>query len=128
MFEFSSGIAQHPSGHGAWQVQLAHTGEFSVRHAIPSHTILYGPFKLTDKENAYIWGLVEDAEIEGLRSSTRAGVPDEAQYTFTLHLEEGQHTSTLWVSDALKNLSLAILVMQLGTLIETYTDQTPIIR
>lgn len=127
-FEFSSGGAHHPQGFGEWRVRLDAAGVFSITHKARDEIKDYGAFTLTERESSELWELVQAADIEGLESSQRPGVPDEVKYTFALGDETRAHLVEVWINDALQNDEIVALVDRIATLIEAYTGQTPVLR
>lgn len=128
VFEFSSGGAHHPQGFGEWRVSLDATGAFSITHNIRDEVKDYGTFTLTERENTELWELVQAANIEGLESSQRPGVPDEVKYTFALRDGTQAHSVEIWINDARENDKIIALVDHIATLIEAYTGQKPILK
>jgi len=128
VFEFSSGGAYHIAGSGEWQVRLDSAGAFSIAHNVRGVVKDYGVFSLAEKESVELWGLVRTANIGEMESSKRPGLPDEVQYTFALGDGTPTRSVKIWVTDARQNDRLVALVERIGTLIEKYTRQKPILN
>ena len=128
VLEFGSGGAHHPSGHGAWLVTVNTAGHFAVKHAVGDKTYDCGTFTLSQAENAELWELVARADVAGMSSSTRPGVPDEVMYSFRVTDGEGSHSAEVWKDDALKEKKVAALVDLLAALIAKYAGAKPILR
>ena len=124
-FIFSSGGAYHPEGLGEWRVQVDGFGNFEVVHQVEDEVESFGPFQLEAEENQQLWELIQAADIPNRESSTRPGVPDEVQYTFTLKSATCVYQVTLWIGDAQEDEVLMALVDELAMLIEKYTGQVP---
>lgn len=128
LFEFSSGGARHPSGHGEWVIKLEFDGKMSVSHKVGSRKKNYDPFKLTEEENEKIWKTVDSINVKKLKSSTRPGVPDEVQYTFTLSDGDWKYKKSIWINDARENKEIMTLVDSFTGLIEKYLDRKPVMK
>ena len=128
VFEFSSGGAYHIQEFGEWQVNLDSAGAFSITHIVRDEVKEYGTYTLTEGENSETWQLIGAANIEGLASSQRPGVPDEVQYTFVLADDAQIHSVEIWIGDARENDSIVALVDGLAALIETYAKQKPVLN
>jgi hypothetical protein len=128
VFEFSSGGAYHFAGFGEWQVRLDGEGVFSVEHNVRGEINDYGSFELTKGERAELWGLIDVADVGGLESSQRAGVPDEVQYTFALRERGRVHEMRIWANDARENEGLMTLIDEIGGIIEKYTGESVVLR
>ena len=127
-FEFSSGGAYHIQELGEWQVKLDSAGAFSITHIVRDEVKEFGTFTLTEGENSEMWQLIRAANIEGLASSQRPGVPDEVQYTFVLADDAQIHSVEIWIGDARENDRIVALVDGLAALIETYAKQKPVLN
>ena len=126
-FEFSSGGAYHLSGYGEWIVRLDADGNFAVKHKVGDDVIDYGMFTLTETEKATLWGQVHVAGIGAMVSSTRAGVPDEVQYTFTLARGAHTHEVKVWGNDVREDEALTALLGLVARMIERYSGETPVL-
>lgn len=127
MFEFSSGGAYHPQGYGEWHIKVDAAGKLAVAHNVQGDITRYGPFSLTEKENADLWQLVQAADLQGMSPPQRSGLPDEAQYTFTLKNDTGDNELKMWVGDAQQDDKIMTLVDGLAMLIKKYTGQAPVL-
>ena len=127
VFEFSSGGAYHFAGFGEWQVRLDGEGVFSVEHNVRGEKD-HGSFELTEAESAELWGLIDVADVGGLESSQRDGVPDEVQYTFALRDGERVHKVGIWANDARENKELMTLIDEIGGIIAKYTGESVVLR
>lgn len=124
-FSFSSGGAYHPTGHGEWRVRLDPSGSVELEHRVMDDVETYGPFDLGPEEAKALWGLIQMAEIPCLSSSTRAGLPDEPLFVFSLEGPDSAYRVELWRGDVEESEALMALVDALATLIETYTGEEP---
>lgn len=127
-FEFSSGGAHQIQGYGEWTVRLDEAGAFSISHDVRGSVKDYGTHSLAQQENTDLWTAVRAADIGSLQSSSRLGVPDEVQYTFSITDGGQTHTASIWVRDALQNDKIAVLVDNIAGLIEKYTGEKPVVR
>lgn len=127
-FEFSSGGAYHISGLGEWKVRLDRQGAFSVQHDISGAVTDLGTHSLTPRENTETWDLIRAAQLDTMESSQRMGVPDEAQYVFTLGDGAKARSIKLWANDASRNAKIMALLDRLAALIETYTKEKPVLK
>lgn len=126
-FKFSSGGAYHPQGFGEWHVTLDAEGALSLFHTIQDQDTDYGTRHLAEAAAAEVWRLLR-AALDGLESSTRMGIPGEAQYTLDLRDEPSSRTIRLWLGDARQNAPVMALVERFGQLIQAHTEKTPILR
>ena len=122
-FSFASGGAHHPAGHGEWRVRLEPSGRSVVEHQVMDDVVTYGPFELGPEEAEALWGLIQMSGIPCLSSSTRAGVPDEPLFVFSLEGPDRNWRVELWRGDVEENEALMALVDALAALIETYTGK-----
>jgi len=127
-FYFSSGGAYHFEGYGEWIITLDSNGSFTVKHNVNDEITDYGSFTLSDEENTALWNLVDAANIHGMKSSERPGLPDEAQYTFALTENGSRHEVQVWIGEAREIETFVQLVTQIGALIEAYTGQSPVLN
>ena len=125
-FEFIGGGAHHPEGFGEWRVGLDAAGTFRAAHNLYGDVTDYGPFTLTESENAQMWALIEAAGIDSLESWQRFGEPDEITFTFTLQDGTETHLVQIWAGD-IENDDVAALVAGIVALIHAYTGQEAII-
>ncbi len=129
VFQFSSGGAYHFEGYGEWQIKVDTEGRLSINHNVQGEVKDYGMFPLTDPENSELWQLIWTMGLEVMSPPQRAGMPDEAQYSFSLEDENGRVRSVeIWINDARQNDKIVTLVDQIGLLIEQYTGQTPVLK
>ncbi|HNB51140.1 MAG TPA: hypothetical protein PK530_04325 [Anaerolineales bacterium] len=119
-FSLTVGLEYHPSGLGAWELALTHTGELSAiwkRGQITS----FGPFQLGREENARVWGLIESIHIPASSPPQRLGLPDEVRYIFIFQLDETSYTLELWHGDLPHLPEAQALVVEINGLNEKYT-------
>ncbi len=129
MFEFSSGGAYHFEGYGEWQIKVDTGGNLSISHNVQGDIKDYGTFPLTESENSALWQRIRATGIETMTPPSRAGMPDEAQYSFSLEDEnERVRRVEIWINDAQQNDKVVALVGQISSLIEQYTGETPILN
>ncbi len=129
VFEFSSGGVYHFEGYGEWQIKVDAGGNLSVSHNVQGEIKEYGTFLLTEPENSELWQLIRAMGLETMSPPQRAGMPDEAQYSFSLEDENGRVQSVeIWINDARQNDRVVALVDRIGLLIEQYTGQTPVLK
>ncbi len=129
VFEFSSGGAYHLEGYREWQIKLDTGGNLSISHNVRGEIKNYGTFPLTEPENSELWQLIQAMRLEKMSPPQRAGMPDEAQYSFSLEDENGHVRSVeIWINDARQNDKIVILVDQIALLIEQYTGQMPVLK
>ncbi len=127
-FSYSSGGAYHISGFGEWSITLDQAGNFAVTHIVNDMITDYGTFALSTEENAALWDLIDAADINKLKSSGRLGMPDEVQYTLALTENGRRHEVQIWIDEAQKIEAITQLVAKIGSLIETYTGQQPVLN
>ena len=127
-FYFSSGGSYHFEGVGEWIIVLDDDGSFSVRHNVQGEITEYGPFALSVDENDEMWRLIEAADVDGLQSSERPGMPDEVQYTLALSTNGSRHEAQIWIGEVQEMEQVLRLVDQIGVLIEAYTGQQPVMK
>ncbi len=102
-------------------MSISHNGRGEVKG--------YGAFPLTEPENSTLWQLIRAMGLETISPPQRAGMPDEAQYSFSLADENGRVRSVeIWINDARQNDRVVALVDRIGLLIEQYTGQTPVLK
>jgi hypothetical protein len=128
VFEFASGGVNHPSGFGEWRIKLDAAGKLSIAHDVQGAVKDYGPYTLSEKENAELWALIRAADVAGLKPATRLPVPGEVAYTFTLNESGRPRTAQVWINDAGENAPLMALVERIGALIEQYTQTKPVLQ
>ncbi len=126
--EFNSGGAFHPSGHGQWTARLCRDGTLSVRHTVRDNVVSDSVFTLTGDEVNRLFGLFCSVNVKGLGSSTRPGLPDEAEYIFVLKDGSGIFKKSVWIGDAQDNAAIMELVGYTETLIQKYTGEKPVLR
>jgi len=128
VFEFDSGGIYHLQGYGGWKIKLDIKREFSITHNVRGRVKKYGTFLLTEKENSDLWELICAVNIEDMKPSQRARMPDEVEYTFTLKNEAQIHSLQILINDARKNNKITILIGYIAILIEKYTGERPFLR
>ncbi len=129
MFQFSSGGAYHFEGYGEWQIKLDTGGNLSISHNVQGEIKDYGTFPLTEPDNSELWQLIQAIGLDTMSPPQRAGMPDEAQYSFSLEDENGPVRSVeIWINDAHQNDKIVAMVDQIGLLIEQYTGEEPVMR
>lgn len=127
VFEFSSGGAYHFEGQGSWDIKLDSKGNFNVEHNVRGKVEKFKAYKLTEKETVDFWELVNKADINTLKSSTRQGVPDEVKFKFISKIPgKKDKTVEIWVNDVRKNEKLNSLVNHIGKIIEKYAGKRPV--
>jgi hypothetical protein len=123
-FTFSIGNEYHPSGWGAWKMELDNQGRMrAIWHHLGSET-RFGPFQLEHEEYLPVWNLIHRMDLTRISSSERMGIPDEVMYTFTLLGDNTQHQVWMWQGDILNFPAVRAIVAEMNLLIQKYTGQS----
>ncbi|GEM_PF-1431705 len=127
LFEFKSGGASHPSGHGEWIVTLAAPDRFSMTKKIGDKETDRGTVTLTEDEKVKLWGLIDAVDVVNLRPPHRDASPDEVILTFSVNDDVGTHIREVLINDARERETVVKLIEYLGTLIEKYAGEKPVL-
>lgn len=127
LFEFKSGGAYHPSGYGEWMVTLNAPDKFSMIKKIGDKKTDRGTVTLTDDEKTKLWGLIDTVDIVNLKPPHRNASPDEVILTFRVNDNVGTHIREVLIGDAREREAVVSLIEYIGTLIEKYTGEKPVL-
>lgn len=111
----------HLSRYGMWKTVFDKEGTFQASYNKADDITNYPSIQLTTVENEEIWRLLGNANIHGIESSTRNGIPDEVMVTFIYGNSESMDTLKIWQTDARKNDGLLTLLTEIEGLIKKYT-------
>ena len=128
VFEFSSGGAYHIQGHGEWIIKLTGAGNFSVKHNVKGKIKNFGDFKLSENEKSGTWKVVRGLNVDKMKTSTRPGVPDEVQYTFSLKTKSGSYSAKIWVNDLRDKAEVKQFLNQVKILIKKYVGKDAVLN
>lgn len=123
VFEFSSGGAYHISGIGEWILKVDSAGKLSIKHNVKGKVQDFGTFNLSSDENKKLWNLIDSLKVENMQTSTRPGVPDEVQYTFSLKSKSASHSARIWINDLREKNEIQQFIGYVKTLIKKFTDK-----
>ena len=127
LFEFRSGGANHPSGHGEWIVTLVAPDKFSMKKKFGEKETDRGSVTLTEDEKVRLWGLIDAVDVVNLRPPHRDASPDEVILTFSVDDDVGTHIREVLINDSREREAVVSLVNYLGTLIEKYAGEKPVL-
>jgi hypothetical protein len=125
VFTFSTGGRNHFEGHGEWLVTLTDTDALLVEHLVRDKE-RYGPYTVSEIDRRKLEAFIERAKASGLKSSTRAAVPDSVKWTISFKPGDESETYQIWSQDAEKNDELLQLAAQLGKFVEVHTQKKPV--
>lgn len=128
IFEFSSGGAYHISGAGEWMLKVSSVGELDLKHNVKGKVQDSGTFNLTGEENKKLWFFIDSLKVENMQTSTRPGVPDEIQYTFSLKTKTGSHSARIWINDIRENNEVKQFTVHIKELIKKLTGKNAVIN
>ena len=123
VFEFSSGGAYHISGIGEWILKVDSVGKLYIKHNVKGKVQDFGTFTLTGDENKKMWLLIDSLKMENMKSSTRPGVPDEVQYTFSLKSKSTSYSARIWINDLREKNEVQQFIGYVKTLIKKFTGK-----
>ncbi len=128
VFEFSSGGAYHISGIGEWMLKADSTGKISIKHNVKGKVQDFGTFTLSGDENKKLWQLIDLLKVENMQTSTRPGIPDEVQYTFSLKSKSTNNSARIWINDLREKNEVQQFVAYVKTLIKKFTGKDAVIN
>lgn len=128
VFEFSSGGAYHLSGIGEWILNVNSAGKMTLKHNIKGKVQDFGNFTLTGDENKKLWLLIDSLKVENMQTSTRPGIPDEIQYTFSLKSESGSYSARIWINDLREKSEVRQFTGYTKELIKKYTGKDAVLN
>jgi len=117
----------HVAEYGTWTAIFDTGSTFRISYIFSDSTTSYPNVQLTTAEHQELWALLDKADIQSLKSSTRAGVPDEVMTTYIFGAHGSLDTLKIWQSDARKNDALLALLNRIKGLISKYTAVDPIV-
>ncbi|MBN1571610.1 MAG: hypothetical protein JW984_00255 [Deltaproteobacteria bacterium] len=132
LFEFKSGGANYlsghdPSGHGEWIVTLKAPDKFSMTKKIGEKETDRGSVKLTEDEKVRLWGMIDAVDVVNLKFPHRDASPDEVILTFRVDDNVGTHIREVLINDAREREAVVGLIEYIGTLIEKYAGEKPVL-
>lgn len=127
LFEFKSGGASHPSGHGEWIVALNAPDKFSMVKKIGEKETDKGTVTLTGEEKTKLWKLIDEVDVVNLKPDYRDASPDEVILTFRVDDAVGTHIREVLINDARERENVVSLINYLGVLIEKYAGEKPVL-
>jgi hypothetical protein len=127
LFEFKSGGASHPSGHGEWIIKFEAPDKFSMVKKIGDKETDRGTVLLTGDEKTKLWGLIDTVDVVELKPDYRDASPDEVILTFRVDDAVGTHIREVLINDAREREAVVSLIEYLGVLIEKYAGEKPVL-
>ena len=123
-FSLSTGNEYHPSGLGAWKVDLDEQGVMLASwHQLGQET-RFGPFQLEKEANEQIWELISHMNLPNISSSERMGIPDEVMYTFTLDANDVHYHAWMWQGEIENSPPVRAVVAAINRWVTTHTGQS----